>query len=163
MQNIKRLYDDILEYFDVEELVSSGAYNKYKHLGNYFFLARFDIRLLETILTIREAINKPITINNWKWGGKFDERGLRDTSTPMVQKRAKNDDSWLSGHCLSMAIDFDVKGMTANDVRQWLLDNKEILPHKIRLERKFNGEYISWVHLDVCNEPRNPKVYLFDV
>lgn len=163
MNNTKEIYNHFLTYFKVQELVSPGVYNKYKPLGDYFFLSRFDIRLIKTLLVIREALDKPITINNWLWGGKYDERGLRDTSTPMVQNRAKNNDPWLSGHVISMAVDFDVEGMTANEVRKWLNKNKFILPYKIRLERKYKGKYITWVHLDVCDDPRNPKVYEFDV
>lgn len=159
----KEIYDGVLEFFDVEEFVSPQAYNKYKHLGNYFFLSRIDIRLLAVLLNIRKKLDRPITINDWKWGGKFDERGIRDSSTPMLQGRARKDDPWFSGHCLSMALDFDVEGMTANEVRKWLVDNQECLPFKIRLERKYGVNYISWVHLDVCDDPRNPKVYMFDV
>lgn len=161
--NTKELYDLVLKYFDVRELVSPGAYNKYKHFGEYFFLSRFDIRLLQTIIWIRLNLNKKITVNTWLWGGRFDERGIRDTSTPMVKARAQKDDSWLSGHVLAMALDYDVEGQTAEEHRDWLLKNEEGLPHPIRLEHKLNDEPISWVHLDVCDDPKNPKVYLFDI
>lgn len=163
MENTKLLYDYFLSYFDVEEIVSPQLFERFKHHGDYFFLSRFDIRLLKTMVVIREALDLPITINNWKWGGRFDERGFRDTSTPMVQTKSKNDIPWFSGHVVTMAFDFDVEGMTANQVRRWLKDNKSILPCKIRLERKLNGDYISWVHLDVIDEPKNPKVYEFDI
>jgi len=163
MMETKQIYDDFLQYFNVEEIVSPGIYEKYNHLGDYFFLSRFDIRLLVTMVFIRTTLNKTITINDWLWGGRFDERGLRDTSTPMVQDRAKKNDPWLSAHVVGMAFDFDVKEMTANEVREWLFKFRDCLPYKIRLERKLNGEFISWVHLDVCDDPRNPKIYSFDV
>ena len=44
------------------------------------------------------------------------------------------------------AVDFDVHGMTAAEVRRWIADNKEKLPYPIRLENNTN-----WVHLDVRN------------
>jgi hypothetical protein len=64
---------------------------------------------------------------------------------------------YLSGHVLGMAVDFDVKGMKAKDVRLWLIEHKSELPYKIRLEKNVN-----WVHLDVEDEPDNNKVYLFN-
>jgi hypothetical protein len=157
------LYKGVLEYFDIRELVSPGAYKKYKHFGDNFFLSRFDRRLLQTILWVRIKKGKSITVNTWLWNGIFDERGIRDTSTPMVQKRATRDDSWLSGHVLAMALDYDVEGETAEEHRNWLLSVQEELPHPIRLEHKLKGKPITWVHLDVCDDPKNPKVYLFDI
>jgi len=50
----KEIYDQILVYFDIRELVSPGVYRKFKDRSDYFFLARFDIRLLENLLWIRK-------------------------------------------------------------------------------------------------------------
>lgn len=160
---MKKLYDEFLEYFKPYELFSKKCYEKYKHYGDYFFLSRIDPRLLETLLVIRKAIDKSMTINNWFWGGTFTQRGFRDSSTHMVQSRASKNDPWLSGHVTAMAIDFDVKDMTAVEVRRWLVETQDLLPHHIRLENNMNGQPITWVHLDVCYEPKNPKVYLFDI
>lgn len=159
----KELYDLVLLFFDIRELISPGVYNKFKNNGNYFILSRFDKRLLQTILWIRFNVNASITVNTWLWGGNFDERGLRDTSTPMVKKRASRNEAWLSGHVLSMALDYDVKGQTAVEHREWLKQHEDDLPHPIRLERNLRGKPISWVHLDVCDDPKNPKVYEFDI
>lgn len=157
------LYQKFLEFFDVRELVSPRAYDKYKHFGDHFFLSRIDKRLLETMLWIRINVDARITINNWLWGGRFTQRGVRDTSTPMVQQRAKRNEAWLSGHVLAMAFDYDVEGQTAQEHRQWLQEREVLLPHPIRLERKLKGRQINWVHLDVCDDPKNPKVYQFDI
>lgn len=159
----KELYDQFLEYFDVREWVSPGAYAKYKHHGDYFFLSRIDKRLIENMLWIRVTIGAKITVNDWLWGGRFTQRGIRDTSTPMTQKRAANKDAWLSAHTLAMGGDYDVEGQTAEEHRQWLQDRAILLPNPIRLERNLNGKQISWVHLDVCDDPKNPKVYQFDI
>ena len=159
----KEIYDQILVYFDIRELVSPGVYKKFKDRSDYFFLARFDLRLLENLLWIRINVNKGITINNWMHGGNLDERGLRDTSTPMVQKKARENDPWLSGHVLAMGIDYDVNGQTAEEHREWLQKRADLLPHPIRLIRKLGNKQIIWVHLDVCDLPYNPKVYQFDM
>lgn len=159
----KQLYDNILRFFDVRELVSPEAYEKYKHHGNYFFLSRIDKRLLENLLWVRINVDAKITVNDWLWGRRFTQRGIRDTSTSMVQKRALKNDAWLSTHVLSMGLDYDVEGQTAEEHRAWLVENSENLPHPIRLERKYKGEQITWVHMDVADDPKNPKVYEFDI
>ena len=159
----QQLYDHILKYFNVRELVSPGLYEKYINYGVYFILSRFDKRLLETILWVRINVNLKITVNTWLWGGRFEQRGLRDTSTTMVQSRAKKNVAWLSAHTVAMALDYDVEGQTAVEHREWLKQHENELPHKIRLERNYKNEPISWVHLDVCDDPKNPKIYEFDI
>lgn len=161
---MEELYKEFLEYFKPYELVSKDCYEKYKGYGDNFFLSKFDPRLLKAILIIRISLDKSVTINDWKWRtGGFTQRGLRDTSTAMVQSRAAKNDPWLSGHVIGMAVDFNVKGMTAVEVRQWIVDNEERFDDHIRLERNMKGQPITWVHLDVCYDPKNPKIYLFDV
>ena len=146
-------------YFVIQEFVSPQVYNRFGDSAWQFFCTE----LLFTILRVREMIDKPITINNWHVGGGFTQRGLRDNMTPIYRDKTLNKKLYLSGHVLGMAVDFDVKGMTANEVRVWLVDNADSLPFKIRLENKLNGKYINWVHLDVKCQKDLPKVYLFDV
>lgn len=154
----KDLFKKFSEYFQLEEIVRDDVLIQYGRDTN-LLLSRFDPRLLETMVLIRKELG-PITINDYAWGGSLDERGLRDNDGPMVKSKGR---PYLSAHVLGAAFDFDVEGMTANEVRAWLKENANRLPYKIRLERKYNGHYISWVHLDVCDEPDNPKVYEFDV
>ena len=70
---------------------------------------------------------------------------------------------YLSGHVLGMALDFTVKGMTSIAVRQWIENNQEKFSCKLRLEDKFRGKPISWVHVDVKQIESNPKIYRFNV
>ena len=120
-------------------------------------------RLLHTMLIIREVLGVSITVNNWYRGGSFQQRGLRSNLGYIFLKYFKRGRIYLSGHVLGKALDFDVKGMTAVEVREWLVNNADILPYKIRLENKMKGKPISWVHLDLIWEEHNPKVYLFNV
>lgn len=158
--NTLALYDRILDYFRIEEFFTEKAVQQWQHKGSYWFLSRLDKRLLEVILWARETIDKPFHANDWFWGGRFDERGYRDIQSDMVKSRS---DVWMSAHLMGMALDFVVDGVPATHVRDWFWVNKDQCPHPIRLERNLNGKPISWVHLDVCDDPRNPKVYLFDV
>lgn len=149
----------IKKYFCVQELVSPEVFNKYGETSWQFICPR----LLRTILWVRTNLDKPLTINNWKWGGPFTQRGLRENTSDIVSKKTKSGRMYLSAHTMGKAVDFDVKGMSAEEVRMWLKERAEELPYPIRLEHHMKGKPISWVHLDVFFNPKNPKVYLFDV
>ena len=148
----------VKKHFSIGELVDETVYNKFGEKAWRFF----DPRLLHTLAIIRKELDKPITINNWKWNGSFSQRGLRTNISPIVVGKYH---LYLSAHLRGAAVDFDVQGMTAPKVREWLQENEKTLPYPIRLEnRKIStGQQISWVHLDVDYEPDNPHVYLFDV
>ena len=153
------IINDLKKYFNIHELVSPKVYNK---MGSGAWCL-FDTDALETLLFIRENLGKSITINNWFWGGKFKQRGFRENTSSIVSKKTEKDVVYLSGHVIGKAFDFDVKGMEAEEVRDWLKEKASELPCKIRLEHKKNGEPINWVHLDTKHYPDKPKVYLFDV
>lgn len=144
----------IRDYFQITELVDKEVAELHGTNAWRFF----DQKLLDNLLFIREELDRPITINNWQWGGRFSQRGLRHNQSPMVRKKTR---IYLSAHMLGKAVDFDVKGMTATEVRSWIFENGHRLPHPCRLERNLNGEPISWVHLDSID--MGCKVYLFDV
>lgn len=128
----------IKEYFNIKELVCKHVYNKWKERAWQFL----DDRLLENLLFIRQNINKPIIINNWE-NGKT-QRGLRCNCCKLVTDN--KDKVYLSQHIFGKAVDFDVVGMSAEEVRQWIKSNQDKLPHPCRLEKDVN-----WVHLDVMN------------
>ena len=147
------------EYFKIHELV--GPYT-YKQHGNRAWRF-FSTDALHALLITREGIKRPMIVNNYKWGGKFSQRGLRSNLQNIFRQMFKSFKLYLSGHVLGEAFDFDVQGMSASEVRQWILSNSHLYPMKIRLEYKKNGKEINWVHLDTIHEEHNPKVYLFNV
>ena len=140
------------KHFKLYELVSPQVYKKYGETAWQFF----DPRLLITIDWIREKLDKAITINDWQWGGNFDERGLRCNMDPMMVEKTESGKIYCSPHPFGQGVDFDVEGMTAHEVRDWLEDNKEDLPYAIRLEKGVN-----WVHMDVRNT--GVRIYQFAV
>ena len=129
-------------YFDTQELVCKHVYERFGDDALKFF----DQRLLETLLFIREGINKPIYVNNWQIGGNLSQRGLRCNRCALVKEKTSLEKVYLSAHIFGRGIDFDVKGMTAQQVRDWLDANKSGLPYKIRCE---SG--VSWVHIDLSD------------
>lgn len=153
------LIQEVKKYFKLEELVSEAVYKKYGETAWFIF----QTELLVSILLIRVGIGMPITVNNWHSGGRFDERGYRENLSDIVTAKTNKGQIYISGHVLGTAIDFTVKGMTATEVREWIVDNQDMFPCKIRLERCVNGKEISWVHLDTKHYDNNPKIYLFDI
>jgi hypothetical protein len=127
------------QFFKLEELVCQHVFNKFGEMSWQFL----DDKTVVTIDWVRRTLNKPITVNNWKEGGEFDERGLRCIQCNLVKTKCIAGQVYVSPHILGRAYDFDVQGMDANDVRLWLAVNKDKLPYPIRLEKDVN-----WVHLD---------------
>ena len=138
------------KYFGIDELVSKQVHQKYGDVAWMFF----DPRLIAVIDWMRETIDRPITCNNWKWGGNFQQRGFRANLDQIVRDKTLQGRLYCSSHNNGQGIDFDVKGMTAEQVRQWLKDNKADIPFNIRVE-----DDVSWVHIDVRNTGQ--KLYFF--
>jgi len=155
----EEIYEQIKGYFLIEEFVSQKVYNKHGERAWKFLCPR----LLHTMLIIREGIGKPITINTWHKGGSFKQRGLRSNLGYIFMSKFKKGVLYLSGHVLGRAVDFDVKGVEAKDVRDWIDLNADKLPYKVRLENRMKGKQINWVHLDMLWEKKNPKVYRFNI
>lgn len=137
-------------YFKIYELVSRQVYQKYGQTAWQFF----DPRLLETLDFLREKLAARIIINDWFWDGNLQQRGLRCNLDPIVAAKTNARQLYCSAHCYGQAADFDVEGMTAQEVRDWLLHTED-LPHPIRLE-----DGVNWVHIDVRNTGKT--VYLFN-
>ena len=144
---------DIKDYFDIRELVCPHVSKKFGD-ASWGFL---DDRLLQVMLVIREKIDKPIIVNNWHVGGDFTQRGLRCNVCSLVSRQTRLEKAYMSTHIQGKGIDFDVSGMSADEVRQWIDDNQSLLPYPIRLERDVN-----WVHLDMRNDGSKAKVTYFN-
>lgn len=133
----------IQDYFKIEELVCPHVYDKFGLYAWRFF----DPRLLDTLLVIREKIAKPIYVNNWDMGGDFSQRGFRCNICPLVKEKTSLEKLYITAHSQGMGVDFDVRDMSAEDVRKWIKDNQILLPHPIRLE-----EDVNWLHLDTRSD-----------
>lgn len=127
----------IKDFFKIKELVCKDVYDKFGEAAWAFL----DPRLLQTLLFIRTNIGKPMTINTWSAGGKYSQRGYRCNLCELVKTKKT---LYASAHMEGMAADFDADGMTAEEVRTWLYNNRERLPYPIRVEKGTN-----WVHIDV--------------
>lgn len=147
-------------HFSLEELVCPDIFNKFGKTAVEFFSQD----LLITLDLLRDQLG-PIYVNNWdmdpairkKQGiSLFDERGFRCLQCSLVVKAIEDKRLYVSPHMTGQGVDFDVKGMTAQQVRKWLKDNQAKLPFPIRLEDKVN-----WIHLDI-RDTNKGKVTLFN-
>jgi len=137
-----------MKYFELHEIVCPDVLHAYGEKAWAFF----DSRLLITLDNLRERLNRGIHINNWHSGGQFTQRGFRCNICPLV-KNAKG--IYVSAHMTGQAVDFEVEGMVAEEVRQYIIKNKTLWPYSIRLEAG-----VSWVHLDTRGTDQ--KVSLFN-
>jgi len=138
------------KYFDIQELVCPHTYKKFSE-DSWVVLST---ELLETILFLRDKLfAKPIYANR----SNQTQRGFRCNICTIPASHTLLYDPYISAHCTGNAIDFDVKGITADEARKRIKDYANLLPYKVRLEKG-----TSWIHLDVYNFPSNGKVEEFN-
>lgn len=153
----KEIITELGRYFNVWELVSRRVYEKLG--GNAWRL--FDPRLQETLLILRrDILQVPLVCNNWRSGGKLEQRGYRENVSPMARAKTDVDILYLSTHTLGMAVDLSSGKMTANQMREAILANQDKLPYPIRMEDGASAP--TWLHIDVSVPPsQTAKVYVF--
>lgn len=145
------IIDDLKEFFQIQELVGPKEYARDGELCWRYLRTE----LLETLLFVRRDILKvPMTVNTWNSGGRFDERGFRSNVSDIVKEKTKAGKLYISAHMLGCAVDFDAKGMTAEEARREIAKWEYLLPYPIRLERDVN-----WVHLDTFDCGTDKIVY----
>lgn len=130
------------KYFKIQELVSEAVYKKYGDKSWEFI----DTKLIKVLDLLREHFNRPITVNNWCFGGNLQQRGLRANKDELV---ANKKDYYISQHCLGKAVDFNVKGMTAQEVYEEIVANKDKFYLISRIENIKDTP--TWVHIDCAN------------
>ena len=119
----------IPKHFSWHELVPSAEYKDY-------WLYLIDDRILMSLDAIRMHYKRPVIVNNWFTGGKFSLRGLRPMNSVVGAK--------YSQHKFGRAADFDVLGITAEQVRNDIRSG--LFPLITCIEKDVN-----WVHIDVRN------------
>ncbi len=117
------------EYFDLQELVPPEIFNQFGAKSRWFL----DPRSGPLLDAIRELVDRPITINDWKEGGPFDERGYR---LPWATTGGK-----LSQHKLGKAFDLEIQ-----------LDAKIPTYEKFRDLIRYNFEHLSKLGLSTIEE-----------
>lgn len=142
-----QVIEALKQYFNIKELVCPHTYAKWGEKSWQFL----DTMWLWCLLIIRRDILKaPMTCND----KSHTQRGLRCNICELVKSKVVN---YLSSHIFGKAGDFIVKGMTAEEARQKIKENADLLPCNIRVEDKVN-----WLHFDVLPQYGiEDKVYFF--
>jgi len=124
------------KYFKVHELVPKHLYEKYGEKAWKFI----DNRLIAEIDKLKEHFNLgTATINNYYWNGDRHWSGLRTPESPYYSE--------TSQHSFGRAVDMVFSDYTAEEVRNYIVNNSYEFPYIKGLELG-----VSWVHLDVRNE-----------
>ena len=130
----EQILTEIRKYFDAEELVCNHTFAKWGNQSWQFL----DTDFLHALLIIRrDIIKRPM----WCNGNAKKQRGLRCNRCDMVRSKTS---VYLSSHVLGKAGDFTITGMTAEQARQAIKANANLLPCNIRMEKS-----VSWLHFDV--------------
>ena len=148
------IIDQLKNYFAISDLVCPDTFRAFGQSAWQFLSTEF----LHTLLIVRRDILKsPMICNSYtKGGGTFHQRGLRCNLCELVKDKTAVGKVYLSAHITGNAGDFEVKGMTAMQARQIIMDNVKLLPYPIRLE-----EGVSWLHLDIYDSGNNQPFTLF--
>lgn len=137
----QELITELKNYFDIRELVCQHTYSAFGEKAWQFF----DRDFLETLLVIRRDIFKvPMTINTWKDGGTFTQRGFRCNICQLVKDKTLKNQIYLTSHANGAAFDADVQGLTSAQAREKIKSNSHLLPCNVRCEAG-----VSWLHLDI--------------
>ena len=87
-----------------------------------------------------------ITINDWYWGGQFQWRGWRtEAEADLLLHLPPGTHPGQEQHAAGDAFDYDIKGMTAQEVRDVIVANQDD-PLLVGITRLEAGT--SWVHMD---------------
>lgn len=130
------------KYFRIEELVSPELYKEKGEMCWQFI----DKGLIQTIDSLREFFDAPITVNNWLYGGNLKQRGLRANKDKIVMDK-KN--YYVSQHCLGKAVDINIKGYTVKEVYDKIVKHSNKFPYLTRIENI--NKTPTWVHIDCAN------------
>jgi hypothetical protein len=145
--NREKIIRELHNYFQVSELVCGHTFSRWGERSWQFL----DTDYLAALLVIRrDILQLPMTCNT----SSATQRGLRCNVCELVKEKKKN---YLSSHILGKAGDFTVKGLTAEQARERIIQNAHLLPCNIRLEDK-----VTWLHMDVLPQfDIKERVYLF--
>ena len=123
--------------FIIQEFVTPSMYND---LGDDADIL-IDDRVVHLAQFVRERFDKPVTINNWFYGGPFKYRGVRPHDCEVGAA--------YSQHKYGRAFDFNVRGMSIEEVHQDIKDNQQLYyDNHLRVVESIE-KAATWIHFDV--------------
>jgi hypothetical protein len=123
-------------YFRVQELVDKATYDQHGDGAIQLFPAE----ALRMLFVFRRMIDRPVTINNWHIGGRFNLSGFRPEGCMIGAK--------FSQHKRAMAFDVKVKNLTPRDGMLFVRQNATVL-YEAGLRRVEDIRFTpTWFHID---------------
>jgi hypothetical protein len=134
--------------FNLWELVDPQSFTDYSE-GCWNFFPEQSLYMLHGI---RTYFNVPVTVNTWHSGGPFRYRGYRGPSCSIG--------ALSSYHKRGMAWDFDVKDMTAEEVRTEIKTHQD--DPNLELIQRMEAK-VTWCHADTGDlKEGQHRIYLFE-
>lgn len=130
-------------YFKIQEFVSKNVYTQYGEKSIWFV----DPKIQKLANFTRKFFGRPVTINNWLWGGKLENRCFREPSL--------NIGAALSQHISGRAIDINVAGLTPKQVYAAILANEKAFMEAGLTCVEDISDTPTWCHLDIRNTGLN--------
>ena len=141
-----------MKNFKVQEIVSRETYN----IHGDSILQVFNVDLIEFLDNFHSFLSNhyegkvSIVINDWSWGGRFSQRGLRDFSYyGSVYKFGQSRSQHKYGNAVDMDVYIDdVVRISPSELRKLVIDNRELWPRLSFIE-----DGVNWLHVDFRNTP----------
>jgi hypothetical protein len=141
----------ITDNFHIEELVHPEYIIEHGAAKMAKVFKRYAPDTLEGLDTLREWLDEPITINDYKWAGSFINSGLRHPSDHLGSE--------LSAHRFFLAMDCKFKGRTIKDAQEDILMNQDAHPLIARMEDYRDTP--TWLHVQFGRRKPNQTIEVF--
>lgn len=123
--------------FVMQEFVPREIFNLYGVKSTWFISQG----VITSMIFLRNWFDAAITINNWHNSGKFQNRGYRVPDSNVGAR--------LSQHKFGKAVDFNVEGLTSDEVCKRIADNWDTLRTNVAFTTMEDPSFTKgWTHLD---------------
>lgn len=127
---------ELTDKFIVQEFVPKNVYNLFGDSSIRFL----NPQIVIIADCVRNYFDRPVTINNWYWGGALENRGYREPLLGLNKRdsgisnhfinpndrRLSRLGAYWSAHKSGCAIDISISGITPLEINQEIIDNSEL-------------------------------------
>jgi len=141
--------DKVSDSFRIQEFVPPDIYHRFGPLKSRWFI---DMRIVLINQWIHDYTGKPTWINDWLWNNEPTKKiysGYRPPDCP--------EGAFLSQHKFKCASDTKVRGIVAEELREILRKNFDLLNINYGLTT-IEKKTPTWTHLSLQWQP-TPKLY----
>lgn len=126
------------KYLAPYEVVDKKTFSRWGY-ASYRFI---NPNILKAADWLRERLGK-ITVNDWKWGGNSQWRGLRTTDSDYYLQ--------YSAHSFGDALDISFQDHSAQYVRDYIVEHWDEFVEETGITSITLEKDVSWVHISAQN------------